>query len=107
MTQVYVDFCLHPYYFIYLVIIPCIIILFLHLRSTNHKCTQPCCFPLLYKPTAQKVKMVMKNSLMMSSRLCPAPVDVPVVLWSLPMFHYERVILVFRDIIYVMNILYS
>jgi hypothetical protein len=23
----------------------CIIILFLHLLSTNHKCTQPCYFP--------------------------------------------------------------
>jgi hypothetical protein len=25
--------------------LPCIIILFLHLPSTNHKCTQPCFFP--------------------------------------------------------------
>jgi hypothetical protein len=25
--------------------------------STNHKCTQPCYFPLLYKPAAQKEKM--------------------------------------------------
>jgi hypothetical protein len=37
--------------------LPCIIILFLHLLSTNHKCTQSCYFPLLYKPAAQKVKM--------------------------------------------------
>jgi hypothetical protein len=28
----------------YLIIIPCIIILFLHLLSTNYKCTQLCCF---------------------------------------------------------------
>jgi hypothetical protein len=25
-------------------LLPCIIILFLHLLSTNHKCTQPCYF---------------------------------------------------------------
>jgi hypothetical protein len=31
---------------------PLHIILFLHLLSINHKCTQPCHFPLLYKPTA-------------------------------------------------------
>jgi hypothetical protein len=41
---------------------PLHIILFLHLLSTNHKCTQPCYFPLLYKPAAQKVNLVMKNS---------------------------------------------
>jgi hypothetical protein len=40
-----VHFCLQPYYFIYLVIIPCIIILFLHLLSTNHMFPQPCYFP--------------------------------------------------------------
>jgi hypothetical protein len=33
-------------------LLPCIIILFLHLLSTNHKCTQPCYFPLLLKPAA-------------------------------------------------------
>jgi hypothetical protein len=37
---------------LYLVIITLHIILFLHLLSTNQKCTQPCYFPLLYKPTA-------------------------------------------------------
>jgi hypothetical protein len=37
-------------------LLPCIIILFLHLLSTNHKCTQPYYFPLLLKP-AQKEKM--------------------------------------------------
>jgi hypothetical protein len=34
-------------------LLPCIIILFLHLLSSNHKCTQSCYFPLLLKPTAQ------------------------------------------------------
>jgi hypothetical protein len=65
--------------------LPCIIILFLHLLSTNHKCTQPCYFPLLLKPAAQKERMDW-NSSMRSSRLRVAPVVVPVVLWSLPLF---------------------
>jgi hypothetical protein len=56
-------------------LLPCIIILFLHLLNTNHKCTQPCYFPLLLKPAAQKEKMVWSSS--MSSRLCIAPVAVP------------------------------
>jgi hypothetical protein len=45
------------------------IICFLHLLSTNHKCTEPCYFPLILKPAAQKGKMEW-NSLMRSSRLC-------------------------------------
>jgi hypothetical protein len=65
------------------------IILFLHLLSINHKCTKPCYFPLLYKPAAQKVKMNW-NSSTRSSRLCAIPVDVPVVLWSLPLFRFIR-----------------
>jgi hypothetical protein len=39
-------------------LLPCIIILFLHLLSTNHKCTQPFYFILLYKPAAQKLKKI-------------------------------------------------
>jgi hypothetical protein len=38
-------------------LLPCIIILFPHLLSTNHKCTQPCYFPLQLKPAAQKEKI--------------------------------------------------
>jgi hypothetical protein len=38
-------------------LLPCIIILFVYLLSTNHKCTQPCYFSLLLKPAAQKEKM--------------------------------------------------
>jgi hypothetical protein len=38
-------------------LLPCIITLFLHLLSINHKCTQPCYFLLLLKPAAQKEKM--------------------------------------------------
>jgi hypothetical protein len=64
-------------------------------------------FHLQYKPAAQKVKMDMKNSSAMSSRLCTALVAIPVVLWSLPLFCFKRVTIVFRDIIYIINILYS
>jgi hypothetical protein len=69
--------------------LPCIIILFLHLLSTNHKYTQSCYFPLLYKPAAQKVKMVW-NSSTRSSRLCAAPVTILEELWSLPLFRFTR-----------------
>jgi hypothetical protein len=66
------------------------IIYFLHLLSTNYKCTQPFYFPILHKPVAQKVKMVMKNYLTRSSKLYAAPVAVSVVLWSLPLFCFAR-----------------
>jgi hypothetical protein len=68
-------------------LLPGIIILFLHLLSTNHKCTQPYYFPLLLKPAAQKEKMNW-NSLMRSSRSRVAPVAIPVELRSLPLFHF-------------------
>jgi hypothetical protein len=68
-------------------LLSCIIILFLHLLSTNHKCTQPCYFPLLLKSAAQKEKMDW-NSSMRRSRLCVAPVAVPVELWSLLLFRF-------------------
>jgi DNA phosphorothioation-dependent restriction protein DptG len=79
--------CIFAYPFITVLsfLLPCIIILFLHLLSTNHKCTQPCYFPLLLKPAAQKERMDL-NSLTRSSRLRVAPVVVPVVLWSLLQF---------------------
>jgi hypothetical protein len=40
--------CIFAYSFITILhlLLPCIIILFLHLLSTNHKCTQPYYFPL-------------------------------------------------------------
>jgi hypothetical protein len=63
------------------------IIFFLHLLSTNHECTQPCYFPLLLKPAAQKEKMV-SNSSTRSFRLCVAPVAVPVELRSLLLFYF-------------------
>jgi hypothetical protein len=65
------------------------IIFFLHLLSANHKCTQPCYFPLLLKPATQKEKMDW-NSLMRSSTLRVAPVAIVVVLWSLLLFHFAE-----------------
>jgi hypothetical protein len=70
-------------------LLPCITILFLYLLSTNHICTQPSYFPMLVKHAAQKEKMDW-NSLMRSSRLCVAPVAIPVELWSLPLFRFNE-----------------
>jgi hypothetical protein len=56
MSQVYVHFCLQPYT-LFTLLLPLHNIYFLHLLSTNHKCTQPCYLPLLYNTAAQKVKM--------------------------------------------------
>jgi hypothetical protein len=81
--------CISDYHFtiVLSLLLPHIIILFLHLLSTNHKCTQPCYFPLLLKPAAQKEKMKW-NYLMRSIRLRVAPVAIPVELWSLLLFHF-------------------
>jgi hypothetical protein len=51
--------CISTYHFtiVLSLLLPRIIILFLHLLSTNHKCTQPCYFSLLLKPAAQKENM--------------------------------------------------
>jgi hypothetical protein len=83
--------CISAYYFITVLslLLPCIIILFLHLLSTNHKCTQPCYFPLLLKPAAQKLKMDW-NSWMRSFRLCVALLIIPVEFDSLPLFHFVK-----------------
>jgi hypothetical protein len=81
-----VHFC---YHFIVVLssLLPCIIILSLHLLSTNHKYTEPCYFPLLLKRTAQKEKMDW-NSSMKSSRLRVDSVAILVELWSLPLFYF-------------------
>jgi hypothetical protein len=68
---------------------PLDIIYFLQLVSTNHKCTQPCYFPLLLKPAAQKQKMDWNYSTM-SSRLRDSPVAIPVVLWSISLFRFTE-----------------
>jgi hypothetical protein len=79
--------CIYAYPFItvLLLLLSYIIILFLHLLSTNDKCTQPCYFPMLLKPAAQKERMDW-DSLMRSSRLHVALIVILVVLWSLPLF---------------------
>jgi hypothetical protein len=86
--------CIFAYTLITLftLLLPLHIILFLYLLSTNHEYTQPYYFPLLYKSATQKVKMVW-NSSMRSSRLCAAPVAVPMEFWSLPLFHFARELL--------------
>jgi hypothetical protein len=69
----------YPFITVLSLLLPCIIILFLHLLSTNHKCTQPYYFPLLLKAAAQKERMDW-NSSTRGSRLCVAPVVIPMVL---------------------------
>jgi hypothetical protein len=86
MSQVKLHFFLQPYA-LFSLSLPLHIIYLLHLLSTNHKCTQPCYFPLLLNPADQKEKMDW-NSLTRSSRLRVAPIVVPVVLWSLPIFRF-------------------
>jgi hypothetical protein len=66
-------------------VLSCIIILFLHLLSTNYKCTQRCYFFLLLKPAAQNERMDW-NSSMSSSRMRVTPVVILMMLWSLPLF---------------------
>jgi hypothetical protein len=100
--------CISAYHFITVLslLLSCIIVLFLHLLSTNHKCTQPCYFCLLLKPTTQKEKMDWNYSTR-SSRLRVARL---LFLWSYEVFRYSillRVVIVFRDITYVIIILHS
>jgi hypothetical protein len=71
-------FCLQSYA-LFTLLLPLHIIYFLHLLTTNHKCTQPCYFPLLLKPAAQKEKIEW-NCSTRSSRLRVTPVVVFVVL---------------------------
>jgi hypothetical protein len=69
----------YPFIIVLSLLSSCIIILFLHLLSTNHKCTQLCYFSLLLKLAAQKERMDW-NSLTRSSRLRVASVVAHVVL---------------------------
>jgi hypothetical protein len=69
----------YPFITVLSLLLSCIIILFLHLLSINHKCTQPCYFSLLLKPDAQKEGMDW-NSSTRNSRLRVAPTVVPGVL---------------------------
>jgi hypothetical protein len=64
---------------------------FMYLLSTNHKCTQPFYFLLLYKPIAQKLKEIL-DSLMRSSRRAITPGRLPVELWCLSIAMLSRVL---------------
>jgi hypothetical protein len=64
--------------------------LFLHLLSTNRKCTQSCYFPLLLKPAAQKLKKTW-STLMWCSRPAITTGRLPVELWSLSVAMLPRV----------------
>jgi hypothetical protein len=100
-----VHFCLQPYP-VFTLLLPLHTIYFLHLLSTNHKCTQPCYFLLLLKPAAQK-EMMYWNSSTRSSRLRVTP-GCPF-LWCYGVFRCSvplRVVLVNKDNIYVIIILY-
>jgi hypothetical protein len=105
MSQVSVHFCLQAYT-VFTLLLPLHIIYFLHLLSTNHKCTQTYYFFLLLKPAAQK-EIKDWNSSTRSSRLRVTP-GCPF-LWCYGVFRCSvplRVVLVFKDIIYVIIILY-
>jgi hypothetical protein len=65
--------CIFAYHFttVLSLLLPCIIILFMHSLSTNHKCTQPYYFCLLLKPAAQKEKMDWNSSMRVLGYLLP------------------------------------
>jgi hypothetical protein len=74
--------------------------------STNHKCTQPCNFLLLYKPAAQKLNEIL-DSLMKSSRRAITPGRLPMELWCLFTAMLSRVLnLVFCKTLFVKQIYY-
>jgi hypothetical protein len=94
---------IYAYHFISVLslLLPCIIILFLHLLSTNHKCTQPCYFPLLLR--RRRWTGILRRGVL--GYVLPR---LPF-LWSYGVFHYSiplRVIIGFRDITDVVIILY-
>jgi hypothetical protein len=104
MSHVYVHFYLQVYH-VFTLLLSLHVIYFLHLLSTNHKCTQPCYFPLLLKPAAQKE---MKNWNSSTSSKLRVTSDC-LFLWCDGVFRCSvplRVVLVFKDIIYVIIILY-
>jgi hypothetical protein len=93
----------YPFIIVLSLLLPCIIILFLHLLSTNHKCTQPCYFSLLLKRAAQKERMDWRWGVLgfVLPRLS--------FLWCYGVFRCSvplRVIIVFRDTIYAIIIIF-
>jgi hypothetical protein len=100
--------CISSYHFttILSLLLSYIIILFLHLLSTNHKCTQPCYFLLLYKHAAQKLKKIWSTSIWCSSQVITLG-RLPIELWCLSAAMLLRVFdLVFYKILFGKYIIY-
>jgi hypothetical protein len=92
----------YPFITVLSLLLLCIIILFLHLVSINHKCTQPCYFSLLLRRWRWTEILRRRVLGYMLPRL--------LFMWSYGVFRCSislRVIIVFRDITYVIIILYS
>jgi hypothetical protein len=92
----------YPFITVLSLLLPCIIILFLHLLSTNHKCTQPCYFPPLL--SRRGWTRILRRGVLgyVLPRLS--------FLWCYGVFHCFiplRVVIVFKDTTYVIIILYS
>jgi hypothetical protein len=96
----------YPFIIVLSLLLPCIVILFLHLLSTNHKCTQPCYFPCYSNllPRWRGWTGILRRGVL--GYVLPQLSF----LWCYGVFRYfvpPRIIIVFRDTIYVIIILYS
>jgi hypothetical protein len=97
-----------PFITVLSLLLPCIIILFLHLLSTNHKCTQPCYFSSCYSNL-----LLRRRGWTKILRWGVLGYVLPRLsfLWCYRVFRYSiplRVVILFRDTIYVIIIiLYS
>jgi hypothetical protein len=96
----------YPFITVLSLLLPCIIIYSCTCWVPTISVLNLAVFPLLLKPAAQNERMNW-NSSMRSSRLHVALVVVPVVLWSLSLFHSAESHHSLRDTIYVIIILYS
>jgi hypothetical protein len=98
----YQSISVYPFITVLSLLLPCIIILFLHLVSTNHKCTQPCYSNLLLRRKGW-IGILRRGVL---AYVLPRLTF----LWCYGVFRCFvplRVVIVFKDIIYVIIILYS
>jgi hypothetical protein len=96
----------YPFITVLSLLLPCIIILFLHLLSTNHKCAQPCYFPCCSNLLLRRRRWSGILRLGVLGYILPR---LPF-LWSHRVFCYFillRVVIVFRNITYIIIILYS
>jgi hypothetical protein len=97
----------YPFITVLSLLLPCIIILFLHLLSTNHKCTQPYYFALLLKHALRRRGWIGILRRGVLGYVLPQLSFI----WCYGVFRCSvplRVIIVFRDTIYVIVIiLYS